>query len=140
MAPLKVKPYDFIDALLDQHVIDAISKALMPMITLSVQKAFDFKLRYILSDFTTVRKDNISVHAEVGKMENFVATLRQSEYDIKMKLDALGAYQKSNNIVVRGLSESTYAEVGSASGSKDDDEVIRGETVATAEETSKVLQ
>jgi len=38
MAQQKVKPTDFIDALLDQQGIDAISNAFMPMITLSVKE------------------------------------------------------------------------------------------------------
>jgi len=54
MAPPKVKPTDFIDSLLDQQVIDAISKALMPMITLSVQETIDIKLGSILSDIATL--------------------------------------------------------------------------------------
>ena len=135
MPPAKVKPTDFIDALLDQQVIDAISKALMPMITLSIQEAIDSKLRSILSDITTLKRDNISLHAEVDKLQSVVSTLRQSERDVRVKLDALEAYQRSDNIVVRGLSESTYAEVGSRSADRDEDEMIRAETVVAAEET-----
>ena len=99
-----MKPTDFIDALLDQQVIDAISKALMPMIALSIQEAIDSKLRSILSDIATLKRGNISLHAEVDKLQSVVSTLRQSERDVRVKLDALEAYQRSDNIVVRGLS------------------------------------
>jgi len=105
------------------------------MITLSVQEAIDTKLRSILGDIVTLKKDNILLHTEVGKLQSVVSTLRQSERDFAAKLDALEAYQRSDNVVVRGLTESMYAEVGSLSAGKDDDEMIRSETVVAAEET-----
>jgi len=93
MAPPKVKPTDFIDALLEQQVIDAISKALLTMITLSVQEAIDAKLRSIVGDIVTLKKDNILLQTEVGKLQSIVSTLLQSKREFAAKLDALEAYQ-----------------------------------------------
>jgi len=133
--PPKVKVEDVIETLLDQRVIDAICKSLMPMIALTVEEAMDKKLRSILRDIAALKKENVSHRLEIGKLQASVADLQNSERGHKAKLEALEAYQRSDNVVIRGLPESTYAEAGCPSAGSDIASTDRGETSVAAEAT-----
>jgi len=105
------------------------------MIKLTVEEAIDNKLRSILVDVSALKKENISHRLEIGKLQTTVADLHRSERDVRAKLEALEAYQRSDNVVIRGLSESTYAELGSPSTGSDLSGVSHNETSVAVEET-----
>ena len=89
--PAKIKPDDFLDMIKEQRVIDEIGKSLMSMISLCIEEAIDKKLNALLNDIVVIKKDNISLHAEVNKLHQEVTELHQSELEMKTKLEALEA-------------------------------------------------
>jgi len=133
MPPSRVKTDDIIEAILDQRVIDAISKSLMPLIALTIEEAMDKKLRSILGDITTLKKESITHRTEIGTLQKTITGLKHTERDMREKLEALEAYQRSDNVVIRGLTESTYAEASSQSTDCDVTGIDRGETSQAAE-------
>ena len=70
------------------------------------------KLRVILGDISALKKDAIKLNAEVSKLQNAATELQQAERDMRARLESLEAYQRNDNVVIRGLAEASYAEVG----------------------------
>ena len=70
-----------------------------------------------------------------SKLQNAVTELQQAERDMRARLESLEAYQRSDNIVIRGLAEASYTEVGSPSTDGAVSDMNQGETTVAAEET-----
>jgi len=65
--PPKVKPDDFVDALLDSRVVDALAKALSPLINKTIQDAIathigpvNIKISEMQAEYTTLKKQVVA--------------------------------------------------------------------------------
>jgi regulator of replication initiation timing len=116
--PPKLKPDDFVEALLDSRVVDALAKALSPLISLTIEESLNKKLAGLLTSVSDIKKE-ASILAEK------TTTLAKENRILHERLSTLEAYSKSDNLIIRGLPESSAASRATASPAPDDANVLK---------------
>ena len=94
---------DLIEALQDDRVLEAFSKALSPLITLSVQEAVKKHLEGLSSTVRELKADNTRLTEENAKMQKIIQ-------EHSTRLNDIEAYSRVDNLIIRGLPEKTVAE------------------------------
>jgi len=136
MPPKRTTPEDIIEAFLDQRVVDAISKALAPTINLSFEEILNKKLTPIMNELKMLKLENTTLRATVEKLGAENANLNETVRDVHTKVKSLEAYKKSDNMMISGLSSSSYADSGSPFVScPEDPRLSINESIAAVENT-----
>jgi hypothetical protein len=110
--PPKIKPDDIVDALLDSRVVEALAKALSPFIKKSIDEALDERLAALAKSVQEVKQANDRLQAQVGELRKANADLRQHVDSQSTRVDALEAYSRLDNLIIKGLPDRSYAERG----------------------------
>jgi hypothetical protein len=116
--PPKLKPDDFVDALLESRVVEALAKALAPFITLSIDEALNNKLAGLISTIGEVKKETASL---VEK--NRLLTLENKS--LNERLTTLEEYSRCDNLIIRGIPELSAAERASSAPLSSDSSLLR---------------
>lgn len=109
--PTTIAVEDLIDALSDQRVIDALTKGLGDSISSSVASKMDAKISKLFESINGLR-------ADYDKISQEVVVLQTENLSLKRQLDDLDSYSRSDNLVIHGIKESSYAESASGTGSR----------------------
>ena len=115
--PPKVKPDDFIDSLLDSRVVEALAKALAPLIKLTIEETVNKRFADLSSTIGEIKKEN-------GVLVERTTRLSAVNRDLNERLDALEAYSRGDNLIIRGLFEQSAAERATSSPSRQDRTVL----------------
>ena len=67
--PPKVKPHDFIEALLDAKVVDALAKALDPLISLSIEESVKTWLKVFETAIQDLKTENTGLNKKCDSIE-----------------------------------------------------------------------
>ena len=113
--PPKAKHEDLIEAILDPRVVSALAAALSPLITTSIDAAIDKKIGELLTAVRDLKRENNDLRkkqVEDGQKINVLVKLVDEQ---AIRLDNLENYSRSDNLVIRGLPEATFAERATAS-------------------------
>ena len=132
--PPKLMPEDLAEALQDSKVLEAIAKALSPLLTASIEATLEKKLDVFNATLRALKTD-------IGRLTEQCKGLSVENVELKkrvavseQRMDDLERYSRCENIVIRGLPESTAAEIAS-SGSSLQDGAAAGESQKSVEGT-----
>ena len=111
---------DLIEALQDVRVVEAVGKALAPLITLSVEEGLKKQLEGVTSAIRELKTENTRLRGQCEGLAKENARLSKSADEHRKRLDDMDAYTRSDNLIIRGLPERTAAERASAAPALDD--------------------
>lgn len=111
---------DLIEALLDVRVVEALGKALAPLITLSVEEGLKKQLEGVTTAIRELKTENTRLRGQCEGLTKENARLSKTVDEHQKRLDDIDAYTRSDNLIFRGLPERTAAERASAAPSLDD--------------------
>ena len=117
MPPNKLKTDELIEALLDQKVVEALGKAIGPIIAQSVDDILGRKLSDLTTAIRDLKQENQRLTRRCDDLTAQNTVLRTQLDDQETRLEDLENYSRASNLIIRGLPESSYAE--RASGSAD---------------------
>lgn len=101
---------DLIEALHDERLIDALGKALSPLITLSVQEAVKKQLEGLTTTIRELKADNTRLAKQCELVAKDNARLQKTTEEYGRRLDDMEAYSRRDNLIIRGLPEKSVAE------------------------------
>ncbi len=105
----KINPEDFIEALLDQRVLDAITKVMTPL-TKALEASLSKRLDAMAITLRSLREDNGRLSEQCKTLVTENADLKRLVADNERRIDDLERYSRSDNLIIRGLPESSFAE------------------------------
>ena len=120
----KLNPQDFVEALLDPRVIDALTKALTPLRS-SIEAALGKKIDSLGATLRALKDDNVRLSDQCKTLTAENGQLKQQLTVCNQRVDDLERYSRSDNLIIRGLPETTAAEVASAAPSLHDGATLR---------------
>ena len=121
--PPKIKTDDIIDALLDSKVVDALANALSPLIKKIINESLDDKIAALAKAVTEAQQTSAKLSTRVAELMNENADMRLQLTSQEARLDAMETYSRLDNLIIKGLPETSYAERGTR-GSADADESL----------------
>ena len=109
----KLKPEDFVEALLDHRVLEALTKALTPL-RVAIEAAMDKKLESLGATLRALKADNgrLSDQCKALVVEN--TDMKKQLVECGRRVEELERYSRCDNLIIRGLPETTSAEIASA--------------------------
>lgn len=114
--PPKPKPADeFIEALLDSRVVEALAKALMPCLQLTIDEAIGKKLEGLTAAVRELKSDNARQAKQYDILALDNVNLQKLVSEQSRRLNELETYSRRENLIIRGLPESSFAESATAS-------------------------
>lgn len=118
--PPKVKPDDFIEALLDSKVVDAFAKALAPFISLSIEESLKTKLTVFETSIRDLKTENARLNDKCVTVEKEYSNIKKLVDSQARRIDDLEIYSRSDNLIIRGLPEQSLAERATGATNLDD--------------------
>lgn len=105
-----------LEALKSDATIEALGKALAPIITLTIQEVMAKEMVTLRAHIGTLTADNKRLNAEVAMLRDESSAMKSRLLSTESKLDVLERSNRANNLIIRGLPETTLAERSSADG------------------------
>lgn len=116
--PPKLKPEDFVEALLDSRVVEALTKAFTPL-TQSLEESLTKKLDSIAATLRSVKEENSRLSDKCKTLDAENKDLKKQVEITGRRIDELERFSRCDNIVIRGLPEQSSAERASGATSID---------------------
>ena len=101
---------ELIEALQDDRVIQTLGKALSPLISLTVQEAVNKQLEGLSANLRDLKADNVRLKNQCEAIAGENTRLLKTVDEHRRRLDDIEAYSRSDNIIIRGLPEKSFAE------------------------------
>jgi len=120
MPAAKVKPDDFIEALLDARVVDALARALAPQISLSIEESLRSKLKAFESSIRDLKVENTRFGNKCDSIVKENDVLTKIVNAQSRRIDDLETYSRCDNLIIRGLPERSAAERATGATTLDD--------------------
>ena len=120
----KLKTEDFVEALLDPRVLEALTKALTPL-RVSIEAALDNKLESFGATLRALKADNGRLADQCKALATENAAMKTQLTVCNQRVDELERYSRCDNLVIRGLPESSAAEMASAAPPLQDGATLR---------------
>ena len=131
MAKKAAKIDELIEALLDQRVQEALAANTSGSLALMVEELLNKKLENVLRTCTELKRENAVLKLALATAEKSIESIVRTNADLCVRLDSQECFSRRENIVIRGLPEVSYAEVGSCSGEGTTrDDIPNGSTFA----------
>ena len=121
--PPKIKTDDIIDALLDSKVVDALANALSPLIKKIINESLDDRIAAISKSVTEAQETSAKLASRVTELTKENADMRLQLSSQGARLDSMETHSRLDNLIIKGLPETSYAERGTR-GSTDADESL----------------
>ena len=121
----KLNPEDLVEALLDQRVLEALKKAMTPL-TQALEQSLTKRLDAMATTLRMMREETgrLTEQCNILAAENI--DLKRRVENSELRVDELERYSRCDNLIIRGLPESTAAERASdAPASTDDGATLR---------------
>ena len=125
----KTKADDFIEALLDPRVTEALCKSLSAMITLTNEEVLTKKFGKLFDDVKTMQR-------QTDNLNKTTADLKLENVKLQKRIDDLETQSRCENLIIRGVPESSYAERVSGGSSAGNSTIA----TATIAETSLAME
>lgn len=116
---------DFIEALLDSKVVDALAKALSPFITLTIDEAIGKRLESLSAAVTSLKTENSFLTKSLSEVKEENASLKQKLTQQDTRINDMETYSRCENVIIRGLPEKSASERASAAVVIDDAASVR---------------
>ena len=120
---------ELLEALLDERIVEAIGSAISPSITKAVADAvnkavadavnkavapFVAKIETLSATVKKIEAENVRLSKRCEAIEEDNKRLKKDDAECGRRLDDLEAYSRADNLIIRGLPESSAAERASA--------------------------
>ena len=89
---------ELIEALNDDRLVDALGKALAPLITLTIQETIKKQLEGLSTSVKAMKDENVRLSAQCQAVQQENARLRKIADDQARRLDDLETYSRSDNL------------------------------------------
>ena len=132
--PPKLKTDDLIEAILDGKVVEALAKALSPFLKKIIDESLDDKLATLTKTVSDVQQSNAKLQAQMTMLKKENDDMRVQLTTQGGRLESIEAYSRLDNLIIKGLPETSYAERASK-GSADADESLHAESNSSVEST-----
>jgi hypothetical protein len=119
MAP-KINSESLIETFSDTKVTSALVTALTPLFT-SMTNVLDKRIDSLLAAINELKLDNNSLRVQNDSIKAENICLKKQLSDQCDRIDELEIYSRSDNLIIKGLPEKTYAERGAGSLSRADE-------------------
>ena len=126
---------DLVEALQDSRVVEALGKALAPLITLSVEEGLRKQLEGLTNKVRELKAENLRLNQQCETIVKANENLQKIVDDHSRRLDDIEAYSRSDNLIFRGLPESSLAEAASSAPALEDGSAQLRETNKSVETT-----
>ncbi len=126
---------DLIEALQDDRLVDAIGKALSPLITLTIQEAVKKQLEGLSSAVKDLKAENVRLTTQCQAIKHENTQLRKTTDEHARRLDELESYSRNDNLIFKGLPERTFSERATNAPSLADNAPVLRESYGMVEET-----
>lgn len=114
-APVAIRPEDFIEVMLDQRVQDAMAANTSGALALMVREILNKELVAIHRTCADLKKENTALKHALTALENSHATISKANAELSVRIETQECYSRRENIVIRGLPEASFAELGTRS-------------------------
>lgn len=101
---------DLVQALQNQDVTEALAKALDPFIKLAVEETVKSSLTELNNAMDKIKQENKIIQEKTNILKAENDSLKKRLSDIEDYLDVVERNEKSYNVIIRGLPETSYAE------------------------------
>lgn len=118
MAPKSID-VQLIEALKNPDVIEALGKAIGSLIILTVEETVKNSLTEITKTLKDIASDNRALQLQTKKLADENDSLKKRLSSVEERIEFLDRESKQQNIIIRGLPETSYSERGSADGFQD---------------------
>ena len=105
---------ELIEALQDSKVAEALARALSPFIQLSIDEALAKRLKGFTKSVKDVKTENSRLSKRVDDLSADNAVLRKELTVNSQRMEDVDAYSRSDNLIIKGLSETSAAERATA--------------------------
>src|ERR1043165_7122346 len=114
--PPKPKPTtdELVEALLDTKVVEALAKALSPVITLAIGEVLGKRLEGMATTIHDMKGEISCLTKQCEELTKDNVSLRKTVGEQNIRVDELERYSRTDNIIIRGLPEQSSAERASA--------------------------
>ena len=126
---------ELIEALNDDRLVDALGKALAPLITLTIQETMKKQLEGLSTSVKALKDENVRLSEQCQAVQQENARLRKTADDQTRRLDELETYSRSDNLIFKGLPERTFSERATDAPALADGTPILRESYEMVEET-----
>ena len=110
---------ELVVALQDSKVVEALGKALAPLIALSINEALGKRLEGLEKTVRQLNEEKVCLHKRIDQAMTENQVLRDEKNELAKWLYDMEAYSRTENLIVKGLPESTAAERATAGASLD---------------------
>ena len=107
--PPKLKPDDFVEALLDSKVIDALAKALAPLISVTIEESLKTKLKVFETSLRDLKSDNTRLINRCDTVEKENVNIKKLVEAQARRIDDLETYSRADNLIIRGAVYGTFS-------------------------------
>ena len=121
MPPKKNLAEELTEALQDGKLVEALGKALSPLISLSVEEALRKQVEGLTTAVRDLKAENTRLARQCDSVAKDNARLQKFADETTYRLNDLEGYTKNDNLIIRGLPERSLAEKASGAPTLDDD-------------------
>lgn len=111
---------DLIETLQNARVVEALGKALSPLITLSVEEGLKKQIEGLTASVRGLKEDNVRLQGQYENISKENTRLSKLVEEQEKRIEEMEAYSRVENLIIRGLPEKTIAEVASGAPALDD--------------------
>lgn len=104
---------NLVTAVLDQKVLDALIKALTPVITTVIERCLDEKLKALLGDVTKVKALAEATEVRTTALEGALKKANEQITKMKAQIEDMDSYSKRDNLIIHGLKIQSFADAAS---------------------------
>lgn len=105
---------DLIEALQDVRVVEALGRALSPLITLSVEEGLKKQIEGLTSAVRDLKSDNSRLKSQLETVSKENTRLSKLVDEQEKRVEDIESYSRGDNLIIRGLLERSAAESASA--------------------------
>jgi hypothetical protein len=100
--------------LLDPKVLEALGKALAPIIAQSIEANLSKRIEELSATVKSLKESNDTLLKKSTDAEHEISELRKRVAASEVRIEDVDIYSRSHDLIIRGLPESSYAERASA--------------------------
>jgi hypothetical protein len=105
---------DFQTLLLDSKVLEALGKALAPIIAQSIEENLTKRIEDLTATVKTLKDANATIVKKNDDLEQELNVLRKRVLVNEGRIEDTEIYSRSHDLIIRGLPESSYAQRATA--------------------------
>ena len=128
---------DWFEALLDSRVVEALAKALSPLISLTIDEALGKRMEVLSTTIKELKAENVKLNSVCESVVKENAILKQTIEEHSRRIDDMEVYGRSSDIIIKGLPEKSASEMATSAPSLDDHSMLQESHESVAQNVIK---